>query len=157
MQKTRLKQREERYLPIVAKAFIAEGLPAELGAAIARQESAWDPSAQVVTGGDGVRGGAYGLCQMTLKTALALDREATVGRLLSPEYNAKLAAKLCKENWLRAKGRIQDVIALYNSGKEFHRAPLSTKTVYVPNVEQYMQEYRPMCMNLEQEKTSTPA
>lgn len=142
------KQREAAYLPIVIEEFEKEGLPPELGAAIARQESNWDPDATVLHGGDGKRGGAYGLCQMTLKTALALDKTATPARLLNPRYNCHLAALLCKENWKRANGRLQDVISLYNSGKQFHAAPDVTKLVYVPRVTAFLAEYREMIQAL---------
>lgn len=139
------REREKLYLPVVCKAFVAEGLPPELGAAIVRQESNWDPDATVLTGGDGRRGGAYGLCQMTLKTAGGLDRGATPARLMSPEYNCKLAAKLCRENWDRAKGRLVDVLSRYNSGKDFFHAPETTKLVYVPGVTRFMAEYKEQC------------
>ncbi len=136
---------QEKYLPIVAKAFAAEGLPPELGAAIARQESVWSPDVSTMTGGDGRLGGSFGLCQMSLATGGTLDRGVTPGRLLDPAYNAKLAAKLCKRNWNIAHGRIQDVISMYNSGRQFHTAPEVTKLVYVPNVQRYMEEYKVTC------------
>ena len=138
-------EREKLYLPIVASEFAKAGLPPHLGAAIARQESAFDPNAAVLTGGDGARGGAFGLCQMTLKTALSLDKGATSGRLLDARYNAELAAKLCLENWKRFQGRIEDVISAYNSGKPFFRAPESTKLLYVPSVQKYMKQYEVTC------------
>lgn len=139
------KEREKTYLLVVARAFAAQGLPPELGAAIAKQESNWDAAAVTMTGGDGARGGSYGLCQMSLKTAEGLDKGATAGRLLDAHYNATLAAQLCRENWDRYQGRIEDVIAAYNSGKPFFRAPEVTKLIYVPHVQKYMRDYETIC------------
>ncbi len=136
------KKNEALYLPIVAKAFADAGLPPELGCALARQESNWDPMASATHPGDLARGGAFGLCQMTMKTGVALDRHCTMAKLMVPAYNAKLAAQLCKENSGRCMGRIEDIIARYNSGKDFWKAPEVTKTHYVPRVQKYMVEYK---------------
>lgn len=134
--------REKLFLPIVAHAFASHGLPPELGAAIARQESNFAADAVVLSGGDGKRGGSYGLCQMSLKTGLSMDKTCTSGRLLDAGYNAELAARLCCINSRACKGNVEDIISMYNSGKAFYKAPDSTKLVYVPNVMKYMEEYK---------------
>ncbi len=136
------KEREDFAFTILPEVFAAEGLPPELGMAIARQESSFDPQARVLTGGDLQMGGAWGWCQMTFDTARGLDKHATAARLLNPKYNAELAAALCKQNSKACGGRIEDIISRYNSGRDFWRAPQSTKTVYVPNVQRYMELYR---------------
>lgn len=141
----RYAEREKLYLPIVAEEFAKLGLPPHLGAAIARHESNWTADASVLTGGDGARGGAFGLCQMTLKTALGLDPMATPSRLLDARYNASVAARLVAADWKRFRGRVEDVIAAYNSGKPFFRAPESTKLFYVPAVQKYMLGYETIC------------
>jgi soluble lytic murein transglycosylase-like protein len=142
---------------VVADAFTNAGLPPELGLGIAKHESNFNPNASVVTGGDAARGGSYGLCQMSLKTALSLDRAATIAKLHDPRYNAGLAAKLCLLNNVRAKGVIEDVISMYNSGKPFWCAPDSTKTVYVPNVQRYMAEFKAQLAANTAASSATPA
>lgn len=137
--------REKLFLPIVAHAFTSHGLPPELGAAIARQESNFAADAVVLTGGDARRGGSYGLCQMSLKTGLGMDKGCTSGRLLDAGYNAELAARLCATNSKACKGNVEDIISMYNSGKAFYKAPDSTKLVYVPNVMKYMELYKARC------------
>lgn len=139
-----MNSKETLYLPIVAKAFAALGLPPELGAAIARQESNWDPNAATTTGGDATLGGSYGLCQMSLATGGTLARGVTREKLLDPVFNAGLAALLCKQNWDKTKS-IQDTISRYNSGKDFFHAPRSTKVTYVPNVLKFMASYQTVC------------
>jgi len=127
---------------IIYDAFVAQGLPPELGLATAQLESAFNPNAGNITGGDGARGGAFGLGQITVETALALDRTATPAKLMNPQFNANLMARLTKENWVAAHGRVQDVISRYNSGRDFWRAPDGTKLVYTPRVERFMAEWK---------------
>lgn len=130
---------------IVAAAFTKAGLDPAFGLGIAKQESGFDPNTSVVTGGDAARGGSYGLGCMSLKTALNLDRSATIARLHNPQYNAYLMAELCLENWRRACTRDPaELASRYNSGKPFHLAPDSTRLVYVPHVLRYMAEFRAM-------------
>lgn len=133
---------EDLYLPIVARAFAEAGLPPELGCAIARQESNWNPEARNLTGGDLERGGAFGLGQMTYKTGIALDKFCTPMKLMNPVYNAKLSAQLCRDNAKRCNNRMEDIISRYNSGKDFWKAPNVTKVHYVPRVQQFMKEYK---------------
>lgn len=147
---------QDTYLPLVARAFAAEGLPPELGCALARQESNWNPDARNMTGGDLERGGAFGLCQMTLKTGLALDKHCTPARLLIPKYNVELAAKLCKDNAGRCAGRMEDIISRYNSGKDFWKAPTVTKVHYVPNVQKYMEQYKDLAQAAVKSPASVP-
>lgn len=123
---------------VVHDAFVAEGLDPALGLAIAQQESAFNPDASVVTGGDAARGGSYGLGQVSLKTALALDHTATIARLHNPAYNAKLMAQLCRQNQRLARtSDVAELASRYNSGKPFHLAPDSTRLIYAPHVLRY--------------------
>ena len=132
---------QSEYISIVADAFRAAGLPPELGCAIARQESFWDPNAKVIYGPDGERGGSYGLCQMSLQTARGLGFTGTPTELCDPKTNAELAAKLCVENH-RKDETMADLIARYNSGKPMSRAPASTTQMYVPRVLGFMANYK---------------
>lgn len=111
-------------------------------------ESAWDPNAQNHGPGDDARGGAWGLAQLTVTTALAVDdgvgawadeagrREPK--RLLEPQLNLTLACALITENGTRSTAPMgsetwyQDLASLYNSGKPYAQAPSSTRTTYVP-------------------------
>lgn len=118
-------------------------------------ESDWHVNAYVGTGGDGARGGAYGLTQMTLLTAQSVDgwlssdwsrREG--GRrpehLFDPALNLELAAALHSENADRSTSPVgsedwvMDLAAMYNSGKVFAKAPVSTRTRHVPR---FMRHY----------------
>ena len=129
-----------RYRGYVEAAFIAHGLPAAWGLAIARQESAFRAGVSVLTGGDGVRGGSYGLMQMSMTTARGLGYAGDAKTLLIPTVNCMLSAKLVAQ--LRSRYlNLRDVAAAYNSGKPFDRAPHSTRTHYVPNVQRYAQEF----------------
>lgn len=142
-----LAERIAVYLPIAASAFAAVGLPPELGAAIAHQESNWEPDSQTIVGGDARRGGSYGLCQVSLKTALWLDPAATVTKLLDPDYNCQMAAQLCEFNRTLSPS-LPDIISRYNSGRPLAKAPKSTRMGYVPSVLRLMFDYTAPCLNI---------
>lgn len=128
--------------PLLVRAFADAELPGVWGLAIARQESNFDPGAKSLGGGDGTRGGSYGLCQMSLLTARHYRPDIEPRDLLDPTINAHLAAEHCRELCIRYNGALKDVAAAYNSGKSFEHAPESTRTVYVPHVLQYAELYR---------------
>lgn len=94
----------------------------------------------VLTGGDGLRGGAYGLCQVTLKTAKGLGFVGPVELLLKPEVNADLAAKLVAQLHKRYT-QLADVAAAYNSGKPYAKAPQVTRERYVPAVLEFAEGF----------------
>ena len=95
-------------------------------------------------------GGAWGLCQITERTALAMDdlHPTAWGALdpirapfvltAHPEINLQLAASLIAENAKRCGGPplslrwLQDLAALYNSGRTYDNAPAVTRNTYVP-------------------------
>ncbi len=132
-----------QYALILVIAFQNEGLPTEWGLALARQESNFAPKALNMSAGDALRGGSWGLCQMSLKTARALGYVGAAEGLTDPQLNARLAAKLCKELVVRFRTtNLADVAAGYNSGKPFAKAPVSTRTVYVPRVLKFADAYR---------------
>lgn len=120
------------------KIFQAQGLPAALGLAIARIESNFNPVAVNLAAGDKKRGGAYGLCQITYKTAQLLGFNGQPENLYEPKLNISLAAKLCDSNASRVKHPFdslewrQDVLSSYNCGKPYLRAPHITRDLYVP-------------------------
>lgn len=137
-------ENEAAYLPILAQAFASRGLPPELGPALARKESAFNPGVDNQGPGDKERGGSYGLCQMSYQTAKGLGYSGTPEGLKDPHINATLAAELCAQNWERTKNLV-DVICMYNSGKPFMRAPTATTNVYLPSVQAYLKIYRARC------------
>ena len=153
-----MSQNEDKYLPIVATAFANRGLPPELGCAIARQESNWNPKATASNPKDIARGGAFGLCQMTLQTAQELGhKDITVEQLYDPAINASLAAELCVANLKRIRvapgqtysdaARWADLFSMYNSGRVVSKAPHITQTNYVPRCVQFMTVYAARCVN----------
>lgn len=151
---------EDKYLPVVATAFARAGLPPELGCAIARQESNWDPTATASNPKDLAMGGAYGLCQMTMDTAHALGHtDITPEQLHDPAINASLAAELCVANLKRlsansaanvdvfAASTAEDLFAMYNSGRVLAKAPHVTVNNYVPRCMKFMSDYTARCAN----------
>jgi len=137
-----LANRESVYGPILVAAFTNVGLPPEWGMAIARQESAFKPAVINNTGGDALRGGSRGLCQMSLKTARALGFVGDPDLLFQPVLNAQLAAKLCLSLTRQFKtAELKDIAAGYNSGKPFARCPAST-VAYANNVVAYAAAYK---------------
>jgi soluble lytic murein transglycosylase-like protein len=105
-------------------------------------ESGWRADAKVTSGSDGERGGAYGLTQMTLRTAQALDPSINADALLDPFVNIRVAGQLLAEN-ARVSTDPKDVAAMWNSGRVFDRAPESTRTRYVPAVLRAAKNYSP--------------
>lgn len=145
-------QREKLYSPILVAAFVSAGLPPEWGLAIARQESAFQPLAVVLTGGDLARGGSRGLCQMSWLTAKGLGFTGQPADLLIPRVNADLAASLCKQLVRQFKTQeLRDIACGYNSGKPFARAPKSTREVYAPNVVKFAAAYQNVARQLASE------
>ncbi len=133
------------YQLILVIAFHNAGLPPEWGLAIARQESNFKPAALNMSVADSKRGGSWGLCQMSLLTAKGLGYVGDASGLTDPQVNADLAARLCKEIMARFKtSSLADVAAGYNSGRTFAKAPMSTRTVYVPRVLKFAQDYKPL-------------
>jgi hypothetical protein len=138
---------------LVVTCCAAVGASASVLAAHCDIETAgWDASAANLVGGDGARGGAYGIPQITLRTARAVDdrvgtnwQELDPGRtgdslLAHPELAILLAAHLVAENEARVRragGTVQDVASLYNSGRFLREAPSSTRAY----VEKFMRAY----------------
>lgn len=150
-----LSQKEKLYIPILASAFANRGFDPEFGVAIARQESALDPECKNLGPGDRERGGAWGLCQVTLRTAHDLGHKAiTSVDLLDPATNASIAAELCSVNAERligctysyVNGYYEDLAAMYNSGRRYSKAPWTTQSNYVPRVIGFMAAYKAACV-----------
>lgn len=97
-------------------------------------ESNWNAKATNLVGADAGRGGAFGLTQMTLKTARAFDPSITGDDLLDPVTNLRIAGLLLAENAMRGSPEWPDVAAMWNSGRRFDEAPEVTRYKYVPKV-----------------------
>lgn len=135
-------EREALYGPVLVAAFASALLPPEWGLAIATQETRFQPNALNNTGGDLVRGGSRGLCQMSWKTAVGLGFTGVADDLYKPRVCADLAAKLCAELVRRWQTHeLLDIASGYNSGRKYAQAPAST-VVYAKNVVAYADHYR---------------
>lgn len=97
-------------------------------------ESGWNPRATNLSGPDAARGGAFGLTQMTLRTARAFEPSITGDELLDPNTNLRIAGLLLAENARRGSPMWPDVAAMWNSGRRFDEAPEVTRYKYVPKV-----------------------
>lgn len=135
--------RRKRLQPIIENEFRLHDLPVSWGLAFAYVESRFRPWVVNMDGGDGRRGGAWGLFQMTLRTAhgLGFPNNAEPSQLLDPSLNTYYAVELLRD-LNRQYHNLRDVAAAYNSGKPFALAPESTRSTYVPNVEAWAAIYR---------------
>jgi soluble lytic murein transglycosylase-like protein len=137
--------KEKEYLPIVMQAAQTYGVAPQLILAHIRQESNFKPSA--VRQEPAINDASTGLMQILLKTAKALDPQATREKLLDPTYNIMLGTKLIAENYKRFP-QTEDAVAAYNSGvalKDANGRYVSRSGVgvqnYVDRVMNYRDEY----------------
>ena len=112
----------------------AAGVDPAVFLGIIEVESRWKPDATNLVGPDGARGGAFGLTQMTLRTARALRPGITGDELLDWKTNLDVAGLLLAENARRISPLWPDVAAAWNSGRSFDTAPEVTRYDYVPKV-----------------------
>lgn len=118
----------------LARSIAADaGVRPEVFLGIIDVESSWNEAATNLSGPDAARGGAWGLTQLTLTTAKALEPDVTGQELLDGVTNLRVAGLLLRDNARRSVDD-RDVAALWNSGKLYDRAPASTRNVYVPKV-----------------------
>lgn len=128
------------YKELASRIALEEGIDPALLLAVVSVESGWNPDARNMTGGDLARGGAYGFGQMTLQTAIGIDPTATPLKLLQPEYNLRICARLIAQLANRFSDP-KDIFAAYNSGRGFETAPISTRETYVPKALKYYGVY----------------
>jgi soluble lytic murein transglycosylase-like protein len=102
----------------------------KLIAAIVTVESDFNPAAIAGEGTpDERRGGAYGLMQMTLKTAQGLGWRGTdPAGLLDPGINLFWGCMLVHQLGKRKGYTVEDIICAYNSGRPKAHAPETTLT-----------------------------
>lgn len=134
------KIREVQYLAMVIETATRHKVDPALVLAIIRQESDFRAPATNKTGGDLARGGAYGLMQMTLKTAIGLGFKGEPEALLDPQTNLNYGCLLLSQLGKRKGYNVADVMAAYNSGKPKSKAPPST-LVYVARAGGFYAEY----------------
>ena len=119
-------QRRKRLYPTIATIFRAHDLYPSWGLAFAYVESNFRPWVVTNSGGDGKRGGAWGLFQMTFLTARGLGFMGIANELLDLHLNTRLAAKLIYQNKSNY-GDLENIAARYNSGKIYILSPQSTR------------------------------
>ena len=120
---------------LLGDAFASVGLPREWGIALGIVESDLTSTATNLTGPDGARGGAWGLTQITEKTARGIGYTGPMSRLLEdPTLAATLSAKLASQGKPKT---IDDLGAWWNAGR-FTAAALPeehvTKRIYIPKL-----------------------
>lgn len=125
----------ERAKRLLGDAFEKVGLPREWGVAIGIVESNLNSTATNLTGPDGARGGAWGLTQITEKTARGIGYNGPMRALIeNPALAADLSAKLASQGKPKT---IDDLGAWWNAGR-FTAAALSddhiTKRDYIPKL-----------------------
>ena len=126
---------------LAADAADRAGVDRALFFAIIEVESNWNPDAKNLGPADAARGGAWGLTQLTLRTARAYAPGIEGEQLLDPARNLDIASQLMRDNARRSK-RWDDLAAMWNSGKVADRAPDSTRYKYIPAVLAAAQRYR---------------
>lgn len=84
--------------------------------AIIAQESGGDPNATNNTGGDALRGGSYGLMQVSLKTAQLVQPGITSAQLLDPDTNISIGSQILRDCFAQAGGDLDGAAQAYNSG-----------------------------------------
>jgi soluble lytic murein transglycosylase-like protein len=116
--------RRKRLQPFITEAWRSAGLLPSWGLAFAMCESEFRPWWVNKTHGDGRRGGAFGLYQMTLATARSLGFLGEPEELLDLDINAHMAIKLIKDDLMKRgfKG-LRDIACGYNSNCTYARAP----------------------------------
>lgn len=116
--------RENDYDAYVNAAADRYGVPGALLKAIIGHESQFNPNAKNLTGGDGKRGGSYGLTQMSLATARILGYQGDAAGLLDPETSIQLGAKHLG-GLLRAASAggygMDSAVSAYNAGNSSYR------------------------------------
>lgn len=116
---------KQRIQSHIYTAFKANSLLPTWGLAIAEVESSFNPDATNLTGGDGRRGGSYGLFQLSCRTAQGLGYKGSPEGLLEIPVNISYAVKLIKQ-LIKTNPSLEEVASRYNSGKPLSKAPEST-------------------------------
>lgn len=116
------------------------GVPVPLVKGIIAQESGFDPTATNLTGPDGARGGAFGLMQVTMTTALGMGFSGSESDLLDPTTNLTLGIRFLGYAFQQAGGDWGYAAAIYNGGKRLGDGSY-TDQAYVTAVIQYAESY----------------
>ena len=126
---------------LLGDAFERVGLPREWGIALGLTESNLDPDALNNLGPDAARGGAWGLTQITEKTARAYGYTGSMADLLKrPDVAADLSAKIAAAGNVKT---IEDLGAWWNAGRRTASllpAGHVTLTTYIPRLKAKLAE-----------------
>lgn len=104
------------------------GIPAEWLFGMARIESNWNPDAVNNAGPDGARGGAWGLLQITLKTARSYGFAGEPEGLLDPATHIELAEVYISSRPGGVPRSLADLAAWWNAGRTSFNALPATST-----------------------------
>lgn len=136
-------------------AFDAAGYPGEWGVALGLQESDLNPRAVNMSGTDGARGGAWGVTQVTEKTARLYGYTGPMQRFVDdPVFAISFTLRLINE---ARPQTLEDLGAWWNAGRRTFAAlpetqkithkdgtieivPHRTRYVYVPSLLTHYQE-----------------
>jgi len=138
-----MKDRIVFYRPTIESIFMEAKLDPFWGLGMAMQESLFRSTRPALTGGDGERGGSYGLLMVSALTAESMGFKGQPIDLCIPETGVLWATKVILRNMHDYNiTDFRDVLACYNSGKRFTDAPQLTRSVYVPKALQYASQFR---------------
>lgn len=101
---------------LIASAAARYSVPPALIKSVIAVESGGDPNAKALSGGDGARGGSYGLMQMSLATARALGYTGDANGLLDPTTNIDLGTRYLADLLRQTRGAVDAAISGYNAG-----------------------------------------
>jgi soluble lytic murein transglycosylase-like protein len=112
----------------------ASGIDAALVAAICSVESGFNPNAVNNTGGDALRGGAWGLMQVTLKTAQGYGYTGDGPGLQDVATNLQYGCSILADALSQSNGDVAGAASAYNSGSIANAAgSYATKVVALYN------------------------
>jgi soluble lytic murein transglycosylase-like protein len=101
---------------LVASLASPMGLDPNALLAIIQQESGGNANATNNTGGDAVRGGSYGLMQVSYQTARGYGYAGQPAGLLDPTTNVTYGARYFMDCVAQAAGDLAGAFSCYNSG-----------------------------------------
>lgn len=130
-------ERAKKFAGTIRSVFEGQDLPFVLGLALAHRETLF-VSTPNLTGGDGARGGAWGIFQVTLQTAQGYGFDKSGPHLAETYTNALYATKVLTEavkKWnitFDSKEGFRDAASAYNCWRPYKNARVSTKLIYIP-------------------------
>ena len=131
---------DSAYDDIIGPLAASSGVPVALVKGIIAEESGFNPNATNTTGSDGARGGAFGLMQVTMTTALGMGFSGSDDALRDPTTNLTLGIRFLGYAFEQADGDWGRTASIYNGGKSLGDGTYSDQS-YVSAVLNYAQQY----------------